>query len=218
MRFANRRDAGRRLARDLVLHPLHELVVIGLPRGGVPVAAEIATALGAPLDVLVVRKLAYPRQPEIGMGVIAEDGIRIIDEDLLAELDVTPAQLEGVVAIEDAELQRRVRQYRGVRARLPVNGRTVVLVDDGVATGFTARAAIDVLRHRHAAHVVVAIPVGPLRTVTHLRGLADDVICHYAAPSFASIREWYSEFGPVGDAEVAELLATHEAARAANAN
>ncbi len=212
MRFVNRHDAGRRLARDLALHPLDRPVVIALARGGMPVAAEVATALAAPLDVMVVRKLADPWQPELGMGALSEDGMRIIDEDLVADLEVTPAQLDGIVAIEDALLRRRVRRYRGERARLTVDGRTVVLVDDGVATGFTARAAIDVLRRRQAGRIVLAIPVGPVETVTQLREHADQVVCLYAAPSFVSIRQWYTEFNPVSDAEVADLLATYAAA------
>jgi putative phosphoribosyl transferase len=209
MRFVNRRDAGRRLAYNLALQPLEDPVVIGLPRGGMPVAAEVAHRLGTPLDLVVVRRLAYPRDPTVAMGAIAEGGMRLVDDDLVARLDITPVQLEGVVADEETELRRRARCYRGTRPPLSVEGRTTYLIDDGVATGQIARAGIDVLRRRGAAHVVLAVPVGPADTVHSLRGDADDVVCLHTPRSFTSIRQWYNHFPPVHDDEVASLLADH---------
>ena len=209
MRFVNREDAGRRLGYNLALRTFDQPIVIGLPRGGIPVATEVADRLSAPLDLLVVRKLAYPLDPSVGMGAVAEGGMRIIDDDLVSRLDITPAQLEGVVADEEAELHRRTRWYRGARAPLPVEGRTVIIVDDGVATGLLARASVEILRRRGAGQVVVAIPVGPAGTVHDLRNHADEVVCLHVPHAFASIRQWYDHFAPVGDDEVAGLFAAH---------
>ena len=209
MRFVNRQDAGRRLAYHLTMERFDDVIVIGLPRGGMPVATEVATRLGAPLDVVVARRLAYPKDPTLGMGAIAEGGMRLIDGDLVARLDITPAQLEGVVADEETELHRRVRLYRGTKPPLSVDGRTTILVDDGVATGRIAHAGIEVLRRRGAAHVVLAVPVGPAETVRRLGGDADDVVCLHTPRSFTSIRQWYTHFPAVHDDEVATLLATH---------
>lgn len=211
MRFADREDAGRRLGYNLGLHPYDEPIVVGLPRGGVPVAAEVAARLGAPLDVLVLRRLTYPRDPAIGLGVVAEGGMRLLDEDLISSLDMTAPQLEAVAAAEDAEVRRRARHYRDNRPQLPVDGRTVIVVDDGVATGLLARAAIEVQRRRHAGHVVLAVPVGPARTVHALRDHADDVVCLHAPHAFAAIRHWYDHFAAVDDDRVAELFAAHRA-------
>lgn len=216
MRFVNRQDAGRRLGYNLALHTYDQPIVVGLPRGGVPVATEVASRLDAPLDILVVRKLAYPRDPAVGMGAIAEGGMRLIDDDLLARLDITPAQLEGVVADEEAELRRRSRHYRGAQQQLPVEGRTVIVVDDGVATGLIARAAIEAQRRRGAGRIVLAVPVGPAETVRLLRGHADEVVCLHAALSFASIRQWYRHFAVVDDDEVAQLFAAHAASARAD--
>jgi putative phosphoribosyl transferase len=209
MRFANREDAGRRLAHHLAARTFDHPIVVGLPRGGVPVAVEVANHLGAPLDLLVVRKLAYPQDPAIGMGAIAEGGMRIVDDDLVARLDITPAQFEGVVADEDAELRRRTLCYRAGRPPLTVEGRAVIVVDDGVATGLLARAAIEVQRRRRARHVVFAVPVGPHVTMGELGDHADDVVCLHAPRAFASIRHWYDHFATVDDAEVAALFAAH---------
>lgn len=209
MRFVDRHDAGRRLGFNLAAQGFAEPVVVALPRGGVPVATEVAEALGAPLDVLVVRKLAYPQQPEVGMGAIAEGGVRLLAPDLTSRLDVTPEQIEGVASVEDHELRRRVRRYRGDRPAMPVAGRTVIVVDDGVVTGFTARVAIDVLRQRRAGGVVIAVPVGPAETIAALRDHADHVTCLHAPRAFASLRQWYDEFHAVSDAQVAELLDTY---------
>jgi len=209
MRFVNREDAGRRLGYNLALRPFDQPIVIGLPRGGVPVATQVADRLQASLDLLVVRKLAYPLDPAVGMGVVAEGGMRIIDDDLVSRLDITPAQLAGVVADAEADLRRRTQHYRGARPPVPVEGRTVIVVDDGVATGLLATAAVEVLRRRAAGHVVVAVPVGPAQTVHELRDHADEVVCLHAPHAFASIRQWYHHFAPVGDDEVAALFAAH---------
>jgi predicted phosphoribosyltransferase len=188
-------------------------VVEGMARGGVPVAFEVARALGSPLDVVVVRKLGHPRQPELGLGAIGEEGVRIVNTDLVRQLDVTERAIDAVAARESAELERRLRAYRGGRPPLPVRGRTVVVVDDGLATGFTARAAIEVMRRRGAARVVLAVPVGPPGAVAALAEVADDVVCAETTEQFFGISEWYEDFAQVGDAEVARLLATAEGLR-----
>jgi adenine/guanine phosphoribosyltransferase-like PRPP-binding protein len=148
-------------------------VVVGLPRGGIPVAYEVAQALGAPLDVLVVRKLGCPWQPELGVGALGEDDIRLLNEPLMRATGVTEPQLEAVAAREGAELQHRVRRYRGERGPIPVTGRTVIVVDDGLATGFSARAGIEVLRRRGVHRIVLAVPVAPSGAVTELQTVAD---------------------------------------------
>lgn len=209
MRFADRHDAGRRLAHHLAHRGYDRPIVIGLPRGGVPVAVEVAARLDAPLDALVVRRLDVPRLPDQPLGALAEDGVRMVDPDRAATLGVTPAQLEGIVQVEAEELDRRIQAYRGDRERVPVAGRTAIIVDDGVATGFTARTAIDVLRDRGAAVVALAVPVGPVHAVRELRSSADDVVCLYTPRPFGAIRSVYAAFPPVTDAQVAELLAAH---------
>jgi putative phosphoribosyl transferase len=158
MAFRDRREAGQLLARRLSDLRSEEPVVVGLPRGGVPVAAEVAGALGAPLDVLVVRKLGCPWQPELGMGAIGEANIVVLNEDLVARLGVPTVDVEAVTERERTELERRVRRYGGERVPVPVEGRTVIVVDDGIATGSTARAAIAILRRRRAKRVVLAVP------------------------------------------------------------
>jgi putative phosphoribosyl transferase len=211
MRFINRQDAGRWLAEDLASRSFERPVIVGLPRGGVPVAAEIAARLNAPLDVLVVRKLGYPARPELGMGAIAEGGMRILNHDLIARLGVTPEQIEGVATLEEAEVVRRVRRYRGDRTPLPVTSRTVILVDDGLATGFSARAGIEMLRRQGAQQVVLAVPVAPADTVEELGSHADQVICVHTPSFFMATGRWYTDFRPVSDAEVAHPLREHAA-------
>ena len=161
MSFRDRVDAGKRLADLLVTYRAERPLIVGLPRGGVPVAAQVAKALGAPLDVLVVRKLGYPWQPELGMGAIGEGDITVLNDELIARIGVDAETIRAVEDRERVELERRVRRYRGDRPPLPVEGRTVILVDDGIATGSTAHAAIDVLQRRGAARVVLAAPVAP---------------------------------------------------------
>lgn len=206
MRFRDRVAAGRSLADRLESLRGEPVVVFGLPRGGVPVAAEVARALGAPLEVLVVRKLGLPYQPELAMGAIAEDGVRVLDERVLAAGSVTAPELDAVERRERIELERRVARYRGGRRARPVVGRTALVVDDGVATGSTARAACRALRARGAARVVLAVPVGPPDAAARLADVADEVVLVAAPAGFAAVGQWYDDFSPTSDAEVAALL------------
>jgi len=206
--FLDRRDAGRRLAAvvcDSVPEAEHP-VVMGMARGGVPVAFEVAAALHAPLDVVVVRKLGHPQQPELGLGAIGESGVRIVNGALVQRLEVPDEVIDAVVSREQAELERRLRAYRGDRPPVSVEGRTAVVVDDGLATGFTARAAVEVMRVRRASRVVVAVPVGPPDAVAALGAVADDVVCVETTAGFFGLSEWYRDFEQVSDQEVARLL------------
>ncbi|MGK5528995.1 phosphoribosyltransferase family protein [Streptomyces sp. URMC 129] len=207
MIFADRIDAGRRLAQAL-REPLRgrDPVVLGLPRGGVPVAAEVAGALRAPLDVCLVRKLGVPFQPEVAMGAIAEDGARVINEEVLRRARVGDAALAEVEAGERAELARRAEQYRGERPRISVTGRTVVIVDDGVATGATARAACRSARARGAARVVLAVPVAPGDAALRVGDDADEFVCPHTPAGFAAVGQFYRDFAPTTDAEVIACL------------
>jgi putative phosphoribosyl transferase len=206
VRFTDRREAGRRLAERLLLGGYEQPVVVGLPRGGIPVAYEVATALGAPLDVLVVRKLGCPWQPELGVGAIAEDGVTLLDHALIHRVGVSAAELETVLRDETIELERRVARYRGRRPSLDLAGRTVLLVDDGLATGSTARAAIEVVRERGARHVVLAVPVAPPDTVAALEQVADEVVCLRTPERFAAVGASYRDFSQTTDEEVRRLL------------
>lgn len=208
MQYADRADAGRRLAAVLIGTRIDTGVVLGLARGGMPLAAEVARLLDAPLDVLVVRKLGVPWQPELGVGALAEGGAAAVDQVAVAALGLTRTDLDRVEAIERAELARRVRAYRGDRPPLAVDGRTAVLVDDGLATGGTAIAAVRALRERGAARVVVAVPVASAEAVQRLRWEADEVVCPLVPPSFGSVGRWYADFGQVTDEEVVRLLTT----------
>ena len=187
-------------------------VVLALPRGGVPVAAEVAHALDAPLDVLVVRKLGVPTQPELGMGAIGEGGVRVVDPDIVRQAGVRPAQIAAVEAREREELDRRVARYRGARPMVPVRGRVVVIVDDGIATGGTARAAVQVARLLGATRVVLAAPVAPLDTVHELIEVADAVVVVSTPSPFYAIGPWYDEFTQTTDDEVRALLRGGESA------
>lgn len=209
MSFVDRPDAGRQLATALTKLAFTNPVVIALPRGGVPVAAEVAGRLRAPLDVTVIRKLGYPGQPELGMGAIAENGVRLLNTALIARLDITPPQIDAVVAAEQTELERRVQRYRAGRPPTPVAGRTVIVVDDGIATGFTARAAILALRQQGALRIVLAVPVGPPRTIEALRDVADEVVCLQTPEWFMAIGQFYADFPQTTDDEVTALLAEH---------
>jgi len=215
MRFVDRADAGRRLAQLLADRAQPPPVVVALPRGGVPVGAEIARALGAPLDVLVVRKLGHPHQPELGIGAVAEGGVTLLNEALLRRAQVAPGVLAAIEAREQEEVARRVARYRGGRPRVAVAGRPVVLVDDGLATGFTARAAIEVLRRAGAATIVLAVPVAPPETLAELRPLVDDVVCVHAPAEMWAIGQWYDDFTQTTDEEVSRLLAAAPAPPAA---
>jgi putative phosphoribosyl transferase len=205
-RFSDRRDAGRQLADVLADRQYDRPVILALPRGGVPVAAEVASRLHAPLDVLIVRKIGCPGHRELGIGAVAEGGVQIRNEPLIARLGVTDDEVRHIADSERAEVTRRARRYRGDRPAVPVRGRTAIVVDDGLATGFTARAAIDVLRARQPSQIALAVPVAPTSTIDQLRAEADEVVCLQTPASFVAIGQWYDDFHQVRDAEVAALL------------
>lgn len=206
MAFRDRAEAGRRLAEACEHLRDEDPVVLALPRGGVPVAVEVAHHLGAPLDVLVVRKVGLPSQPELGVGAVGEDGERVFNHDLLREVGMRPEDLARVVASETEEVGRRVARYRGDRPAVEVAGRTAVVVDDGIATGFTVRAGVEILRERGAARVVVAVPVAPERVVAELGQLADEVVCLSTPSPFRAIGLFYDDFTQVSDREVLAAL------------
>ena len=207
-RFTDRRDAGRRLAQAFAGRSLDRPVVLGLPRGGVPVADEVARALGAPLDVLVVRKLGLPRQPEVAMGAIGERGARVLNDDVVRSGGVHPAALDAVEQQERAELRARVSRFRGDAPPVDLHGRTAVIVDDGVATGATARVAALVAKELGAASVVLAMPVGAPDSVAELRAMpeVDDVVCLSTPPGFMAVGMHYRDFRQTSDAEVQQIL------------
>jgi putative phosphoribosyl transferase len=213
MRFHDRTDAGQQLAQQLgsfVHRP--DVLVLGLPRGGVPVAYAVARALQAPLDVLIVRKLGVPGEPELAMGAIASGGVRVINDDVVAALGITQQTLEEVTEREQQELLRRERLYRGDRPPPDIYGRTVILVDDGIATGATIRAAIALLRRQRPARLVVAVPVAAASTCAELQTEVDEVVCVLAPENFYGVGLWYDEFPQTTDQEIQELLqrAHHE--------
>lgn len=206
--FRDRRDAGERLARALSgFANQPDVIVLGLPRGGVPVAHEVAEALRAPLDVFVVRKLGMPWHEELAIGAIASGGVRILDRDAIRLGSVTEDQLRQVTAREQAELERRERLYRGSRPFPDLHGKTVILVDDGLATGSTMRAAVEALRQEGPAQVIVAVPVGAPDTCDALRELADDVVCAITPEPFHAVGLWYADFSETTDDEIHDLLA-----------
>jgi putative phosphoribosyl transferase len=204
--FVDRSDAGRRLASKLDHLRGEAVVVLGLPRGGVPVAAEIAEALGAPLDVILVRKLGVPFQPELAMGAIGEDGVRVLDQEVLAAADVSSTEVAAVEARERSVLSRRAAQLRDVRPRRRLDGCTAVVVDDGLATGSTARAACQVARLLGATRVVLAVPVAPAGWIARLGRAADEYTCVASLPNFSSVGQFYRDFSQVSDEEVLRCL------------
>ncbi|HTU38370.1 MAG TPA: phosphoribosyltransferase [Acidimicrobiales bacterium] len=208
MRFRDRQDAGRRLAAVVAQRDPDgaDTVVTGLPRGGVPVAFEVARALDAPLDVIVVRKLGVPFQPELAMGAIGEGGVRVENEDVARSGAVRASDIEGVERDERAELERRAAQYRGDRHRLDLAHRCAVVVDDGVATGSTARAACVVARAQGATRVVLAAPVVSRPALRSVRRVCDDVVYVAAPDPFFAVGEWYQDFSQTTDDEVIRLL------------
>ncbi|MFN8105045.1 MAG: phosphoribosyltransferase family protein [Acidimicrobiia bacterium] len=208
MGFRNRLEAGTRLADVLVGEDRGEAVVLALPRGGVPVAAAVAARLGAPLDVLVVRKVGAPMQPELGVGAVGEGGAIVLNKSLLRRLGLTGADLEVTIAHERDEVERRVRAFRSPGAApVPVEGRTVLVVDDGLATGATAEVAAAVVRERGAARLVLAVPVGPPDTVEHMSRVYDEVVCLDTPPGFRAVGQFYEDFRQLSDADVAAALA-----------
>lgn len=206
--FTDRTDAGRRLAARLTHLAGEDVVVVGLPRGGVPVAAEVARALDAPLDVIVVRKLGVPLQPELAMGAIGEGGVRVLDEEIIDRAHVSPDELAGIEEREAAVLADRSARLRDGRAPVPLDGRVVVVVDDGIATGSTARAACQVARAAGARRVVLAVPVAPAEWTDRLRDAADELVAVSAPREFSSLSQFYDDFTQTTDDEVvAHLLA-----------
>ena len=208
MRFLDRRDAGRRLAAELMSLADERPVIVALPRGGVPVAFEVACALGAPLEILLVRKLGAPGNPELGVGAVAEDGTGVLDPESAAMTGMTTALLDATLERESLELRRRVGHYRDGRSPVPVRGRRVIVVDDGLATGLTGLAAVRALRKAHARSILVAVPVGSSESVSLLAREADRVVCLTVPQRLYGVGEWYRDFTPVSDEEVVALLAT----------
>ena len=205
-KFQNRSEAGQLLGERLGYLTSERPVVLGLPRGGVPVAFEVAQALASPLDVLVVRKLGVPFHPELAFGAIGEDDAQVLNTRLVQRLGLSKDTIAEVARHERAELIRRVELYRGKRTALALIGRTVVIVDDGLATGATARVAVEVARARGAKRIIVAVPVSPREAVAELRTVADEVISLYVPTQFEAVGEWYEDFNQTTDDEVTSLL------------
>jgi putative phosphoribosyl transferase len=207
MIFSNRTEAGRGLAlrlRDYANRK--DVIVLGIPRGGVPVAFEVARMLKVPLDVLVLRKLGVPGHEELGFGAIASGGIRALNPEVVEALQISPLDIELVTDMERKELKRRERAYRGRRPPLNLSGLTVILVDDGIATGSGMRAAIDALRQMRPEHIVIAVPVAPGSTCDRLRSEVDDLVCLETPERFYGVGQFYFDFSQVSDQEVNELL------------
>ena len=206
MRFRDRRDAGRQLAQRLVVARLHDPLVLALPRGGVPVAFEIAKALSAPLDVFVVRKIGAPGRPELGIGAIAEGGEVVANDFALPRLGLTHAQFAELAEQERPELERRIQRYRGARTLPPLDDRDVVLVDDGFATGVTAEAALHSLARGRARRLILAVPASAPRATRRLAGVADEIVCLVEPADFEAVGQVYEDFSPTSDEEVVRLL------------
>lgn len=205
--IANRNDAGKALAIQLMeLDGRENSLVLALPRGGVPVAFEIALALEAELDVLIVRKLGIPIRPEVAMGAIASGGVQFLNKELIAYNQINPIAIENVLQEETTELRRRERVYRGERSEPQVKGRCVVLVDDGLATGASMRVAIDAVKQRGAEQIVIAVPVGPLATLEQIQQKVDGIVYLATPEPFHAVSKWYREFPQVNDSEVKSLL------------
>ena len=213
--FRDRQDAGVQLAAKLAVYANDPTVlVLGLPRGGVPVAYEVARALHVPLDVFVVRKLGVPGHRELAMGAIASGGVRVLNRDVIESLQITEPIIDAVAAYEQKELERQQRAYRGDVPFPELGGRTVIIVDDGLATGSTMRAAVRALRQSGPARIVVAVPVGAAETCRSLRDEADAVVCATVPQDFHAVSLWYDEFSQTTDQEVRNLLeaaAAHDA-------
>lgn len=204
--YSNRREAGKQLAEVLGTYKGQDTVVVGLPRGGVPVAAEVAQRLGAPLDVFVVRKLGVPYQPELAMGAIASGGVLVRNERVLQLLPDPEASLAQVRQREQAVLAAREAMYRGQRAPVDLAGKRVIVVDDGLATGATMKAAVQALRKSGASSVIVAVPVGAPDTCRELEEMADALVCLQSPRLFSAVGQWYEDFGQTSDEEVEEIL------------
>lgn len=212
--YANRRHAGRVLAGCLsAFADRADLVVLALPRGGVPVAYEVARALDAPLDVFVVRKLGVPGHEELAMGAVASGGVRVLNDSVIASFDISPAAIDSATLIGQAELARRETAYRAARSPLVIAGKVAILVDDGLATGSTMQAAVHATRTLRPACVIAAVPVGARESYRALRAIADDVVCPLIPREFSAVGQWYDDFAQTGDEEVRSLLAAAHAER-----
>jgi predicted phosphoribosyltransferase len=208
--FTDRRAAGRALAVQLRSYADRtDVVVLALPRGGVPVAHEVALELGAPLDLFLVRKLGTPRYRELAMGAIASGGVRVMNDDVVRWYGITPEEVERIAREEHLELERRELAYREGRTAYPLEGRIVILIDDGLATGSTMRASVRAVRQHHPARVVVAVPVGARDTCDELTALADEVVCVRTPQPFVAVGQWYGDFDHTSDDEVRALLREH---------
>lgn len=206
-RFADRHDAGRLLAAELTSYfDRDDVIVLGLPRGGVPVAYEVAQALRAPLDVFLVRKLGVPGHEELAMGALASGGVMVLNDDVVAAAGIGRDQIEAVAEREQATLTRQEQSFRGERPPLELGGKVAVVVDDGLATGATTRAAVGALRDLGAAAIVVAVPTAPRETCEVLRPEVDELVCAITPDPFTAVGLWYRDFAPVSDEEVRELL------------
>lgn len=214
--FKDRRDAGQKLARELSEYANQEdVIVLGLPRGGVPVAFEVAKALKAPLDVFVVRKLGAPGNPELAMGAIASGGVRVMNEGLVDRLAISDASIEEAVGKEREKLQRREEIYRGARPETELGGKTVILIDDGLATGATMRAAVSALREHNPEKIIVAVPAGPPETCAEFEEIVDESICLKTPRPFLGVGGAYRDFSQTTNEQVRDFLERADEARAA---
>lgn len=207
MKFVDRADAGRQLAKSLEHLRGQHAVVLGLPRGGVAVAKEVAYQLGLPLDVVIVRKLGVPFQEELALGAIAENGVKVVDESIVRSTGVSESEIDAIELREGRELRRREHHIRALHPPVPLAGRTAIVVDDGIATGSTARAACAVARRRGATHVILAVPVAPAEWAGNFRDIADECICVHEPLHFMGVGQFYDVFEQLSDDDVDEMLA-----------